>query len=132
MSPQPNQPTESRVFYSAHAALVININNGHRITEGNGVSRIVDQKVVEFMPMADGFGRLVTDDPEVIAKLSARCGAQSDVFDAAEYNRRSTPMEVQVAMLQDQNARLLEDHNRLLASLAEKQAVNKPGAAPSK
>jgi hypothetical protein len=115
MTPTP----EAKTFYSAAAGLILNINVGRRVIEEGGTTKMVDQKIAEFSPIGDGYGRLVTVDPEVIEKLSTRMATHGDVFDAAEYTRRTTPAEVQIKMLQEHNQRLVEDHNRLLAKLAE-------------
>lgn len=112
---------EPKTFYSSAGALIVNINTGHRITEGNGISKVVGQKIAEFMPQNDGFGKLTSRDPEVIAMLEARIAAGAgDVFDEAEYQRRITPAEIQLAMMKDERDRLVTDRNRLLAQLAER------------
>lgn len=108
----------TKIYYSSSAALVINISVGRRVIDAGGVSKIVDQKVAEFTPLGDGYGRLITDDPDVQKKLDALClQPGSGVFDAAEYNRRTTPAEVRVKMLERENQRIIEEHNRLLAML---------------
>jgi hypothetical protein len=129
----PNSPVapEKRApvtFYSAAAGLIVNINNGRRIIEEGGTTRMVDQKIAEFVPIGDGFGRLVTADPEVIDKLTSRMGTTGDVFNGAEYTRRTTPADVQLKMRDAEYARLLEDHNRLLAKLQEEGRLP-PGPA---
>jgi len=121
MTPTPN--TESHTFYSAAAGLIVNINLGRRIIEEGGTTKLVDQKIAEFSPIGDGYGRLVTTDPEVIAKLGARSADKGDVFDGAEYLRRTTPAEKRLETLQADHARLLEDHNRLLAKLADEGKI---------
>lgn len=133
--PEAEQLT-SRTYYSVHGSLIVSINNGRRITEASsGLSRIVDQKVVEFTQMADGYGKLITSDPEVIAKMDARMEVlNSDVFDGTEYTRRTTPVELQIQQLQAENRRLrgeteraVIDQNRLLAKLnAESKASPRP------
>ncbi len=120
-----------RTFYSAAGALIINISVGQRVIDGGG-TKVIGQKVAEFSPMADGFGRLVTDDVETITKLDARMKVSGDVFDSKEYNRRTTPAEIQLQMSQDENKRLLADRNRLMAQLEEQgRLIQKQGAAPS-
>lgn len=123
---QPN--TETKTFYSAAAGLVININIGRRVMEGS-TTKVVDQKVAEFTPMPDNFGRLVTSDPEVIAKLEARmAGGDTGIFDAVEYQRRTTPADIRLKMLQDEHARLVSDHNRLLAQIEQGKIPGQPKA----
>jgi hypothetical protein len=112
--------TELRTYYSRAANLIVNVSNGQRVMDEGGTSKIVGQKVAEFTPIGDGFGRLVTDDPETMQKIEARMGAGGDVFNAAEYARRTTPVDVQNKMLADQLAtanREIEDRNRLIAKL---------------
>lgn len=111
---------EPRTFYSQAGNLIISINKGRRVTDENGVSKMVEQKVAEFTPQGDGFGKLITNDAEIIEKLTTRCGILGDVFEAAEYARRTTPAEILLQGAQAENKRLLDDHNRLLALLKEK------------
>ena len=113
---------------------MVNINVGTRVSEG-GQSRVIGQKVAEFSAMADGFGRLVTDDPEIIAKLDARSGPESDVFDGTEYQKRTTPVEVRNKILEEKISRLVTDNNRLMAKLEQDGRLSAPaskGAPPSK
>ena len=107
--------TPNATFYSAAAGLIVNINIGHRVIDPGGTTSVVGQKVAEFTPIGDGFGKLVTNDPEIIEKMSARMATVGDVFDAAEYNRRTIPADVRLKDIEKEHARLLEDHNRLLA-----------------
>ena len=120
----PTHP-ESKTYYSAAAGLIVNINVGRRIIEPGGTTAMVDQKLAEFQPIGDGFGRLVTSDPEVIEKMDARALSKGDVFEGAEYLRRTTPAEVRLKMKEDEHARLLADHNRLLAQVQASQANKK-------
>lgn len=121
----PQQTVQPRTFYSTAGALVISISVGQRVIDGAG-TKVVGQKVAEFSPMADGFGRLVTDDPEIIAKLDARMKISGDVFDSKEYGRRTTPADIQLKMSQDENKRLIADNNRLLAQLSDQGRVPVP------
>jgi hypothetical protein len=122
----PQTSIESKTYYSAAAGLIVNINVGHRVIEPGGTTAMVDQKIAEFQPIGDGFGRLSTSDPEVMAKLDARALAHGDVFDGVEYARRTTPAEVRLKMAESENARILNDYNRLLAKVqADKEASGK-------
>lgn len=134
MTPAP----ETKTYYSTAAGLIVNINVGRRIIEEGGTTKMVDQKVAEFTPLGDKYGRLVTSDPEVIRIMDARMASLGDVFDGNEYTRRTTPAEVRNKMLERQNAelaaenkRILDDHNRLLAKLETDGRLPK-AAAPSK
>jgi hypothetical protein len=125
--------TKPRIYYSSAANMIININKGRRVMEDNGVTKMVDQKLAEFTPQADGYGRLVTTDPEIIAKLDARMAAgYTDVFEAAEYNRRTTPVEIRLKMMETEHQRVIADNNRLLAMLKEQGKVPEKQGALSK
>lgn len=125
------EQTQPRTFYSSIGGLIVNINNGHRITE-NGQSKVVGQKIAEFVPQGDGYGRLVTTDAEIIEKLDTRMGVTGDVFDAAEYSRRTTPAEIRLKQVQDEHQRLVTEHNRLLAMLGEQGKLPPKEKQPSK
>jgi hypothetical protein len=130
LPPQPEgapiQRTDApEIYFSRSAALIVNVSKGRRISE-NGESKIVDQKVAEFSPLGDGFGRLITRDPEVIALLEKRIldqGQNSDVFKAAEYSRRTTPPEVRIKLLEEEHQRTLTENNRLLQQIRDKEAA---------
>lgn len=136
MTPEP--VVQTKTYYSTAAGLIVNINVGRRIIEEGGTTKMVDQKIAEFSPLGDKYGRLVTSDPEVIKAMDSRMATLGDVFDGNEYTRRTTPAEVRNKMLEGENARLaaenkriVEDHNRLLTSLGEQGKLPK-AAAPSK
>lgn len=131
MTPEP----VTKTYYSAAAGLIVNINVGRRIIEEGGTTKMVDQKIAEFTPMGDKYGRLVTSDPEVIRVMDTRMATLGDVFDGKEYTRRTTPAEVRNRMLETEmadlradHARIVEDHNRLLASLSEQGKLPKAAA----
>lgn len=119
---------EKQTFYSAAAGLIVQVNVGRRIIEEGGTTKMVDQKVAEFTPIGDGYGRLVTADPELIEKLTARMATVGDVFDGQEYVRRTTPAEMRLAMRDADYNRVLGDYNRLLADIADGKVK---GAQPS-
>jgi hypothetical protein len=123
MSPQTS--TEPKTYYSAAAGLIVNINVGRRIIEPGGTTAMVDQKIAEFQPIGDGFGRLATSDPEVIAKLDARALEHGDVFDGTEYARRTTPAEVRLKLAEQENTRIMNDYNRLLAKVQAEEKTKK-------
>src|SRR5512146_2417702 len=119
-----------KTYFSTSGALIVSISKGRRITDEGGVSKMVGQKVAEFTPMGDGYGRLITEDPEVIAVLDQRAAVPgADVFDATEYTRRTTPAEVRLRLMEQEHNRLVQEHNRLLAKL---QAEGKLEKQPSK
>ena len=107
-----------RTFYSKSAAFTCWATPSKRVFGDNGVTQVIDGKSVSFTPQADGFGRFVTDDPEVIAYLEKRSAEVGDVFDGAEYQRRTTPLDVQVA----QQQRELTEQNRLIEDLRRRNA----------
>lgn len=99
----------ARTFYSEARGLVITIEPPQRIIE-DGMSKVIGGRTVHFTPLGqDKFGYLTTDDLKVIEALE-KC---PDVFDEAEFNRRSVPAEKRVEDLE----RKIEVQNRLLAQL---------------
>lgn len=115
-------PTQPQVFYSRSANLILHSNVGRQAMQDGHVVRL-DEKMIEFTATGDGFGRYVTTDPEEIAYLERQMIAGGDVFDASEYNRRTTPPEVQLRIMQGEHERLLRDHNRLLAELQQQKRL---------
>jgi hypothetical protein len=120
---------ENKHYFSAAAGLIINVNKGTNVIGEGGVTRRVGEKVAEFTPIGDGFGRLVTTDPEVIDLMDKRMGTHGDVFNAAEYNRRTTPIADQLANRETEFKALLESHNRLLSKVGEDK-MRQAEAAP--
>lgn len=108
---------EQRVYYSQSANLICWATEPRRVIE-DGQSKVLDGKKVAFDSQGDGFGRLVTTDPEIIAYLDRRVAEVRDVFGAQEYTRLNTPVDVQLA----QKDRQIEEQNRLLLSYQEQIA----------
>lgn len=108
--------TAEQVFFSRSESLVMHVNCGTQIMQGGQIGR-VGEKIIEFYPNGDGYGRLATNDPEVIAFLHKRAAVEQDVYDLAEYTRRVIPPEVQLTLLQTEHARVVEERNELLARL---------------
>ncbi len=111
-SPQP------RVFYSRAANLILHPTAGQVVMQEGHVIRF-GERMIEFSPIGDGYGRFVATDPTDIAYLERQMLSGGDVFDAATYNRLTTPAEVQIEMLRQENERLITEQNRLLAQLGQ-------------
>lgn len=110
------QPAAPKVFYSAVANLILHPNTGQQVLQHGQLAR-VGEKIIEFMSQGDGYGRYIATDPEEIAFLERRTEVERDVFSPVEYNRRTTPADVQLAMLKQEHERLVVDHNRLVQQL---------------
>ncbi|HUT24221.1 MAG TPA: hypothetical protein VM492_07775 [Sumerlaeia bacterium] len=107
-----------RTFYSKSAAFTCWATSPKRVFDDAGMSKVLDGKQINFTPQADGFGRFVTDDPEMIAYLDQRMKEVGDIFDGAEYQRRTTPPDVRIA----QQERELTENNRLIEQLRRENA----------
>ena len=112
-----------RTFYSSSAAFTCWATPPKRIFDDTGVSKVLDGKQINFTPQADGFGRFVTDDPDMIAYLDKRMTEIGDIFDGAEYQRRTTPPDVRIA----QQERELTESNRLIEELRRRNAELEAG-----
>lgn len=108
--------TEEEYFFSAAGNLGICINPGRKVMGEGNVLVNVGYKFIQFTQQRDGFGRLATKDPEVKSALRKR----TDVFDTAEYERRSTPPEVRAKNLEASNRMLIEENALLKKLHAEK------------
>lgn len=120
--------TEPKTYYSRGSHFSIVVSAGRTALLEGGVVGRVEEKLVEFGPVGDGHGILVTDDPDTIAVLDRKVKqADGDVMTPEQYFERTTPPEKRVTELKGENARLaellaettrkLEDQNRLLADL---------------
>ncbi len=125
---------KTETFYSASAGLTFYPKPSERVIEG-GSSKVVDPNPVQFNPIGDGFGRFVTNKPELIEALKRRLKTVGDVFRGDEYIKRTTPAEIQVS----EAMRVIKTKNRLIADL-EREKVElqtqlsrgvKPGGASS-
>jgi len=112
-----------RTFYSKSAAFVCWATSPTRVFDDTGMSKVLDGKQINFTPQADGFGRFVTDDPEMIAYLDQRTKEIGDVFDGGEYQRRTTPPDVRIA----QQERELTESNRLIDELRRRNSELEAG-----
>lgn len=107
---------EKRIFYSRAPHLNVTINNPVPMIS-NGVVTHVGGKVVEFIPLGDGWGWYVTASPEEIAVLDRnRMVVGPDV-----YNDMTTPDKIKVQMEREEKQRLIVQNNSLLAQLKELQ-----------
>lgn len=123
-------PVQKRVFYAQSANLVVQVNVGKRVMQSDGqmVDHRLNQKIVQFSPIGDGWGQLVTDDPEVIAFLEKT----GDVVGPESYNRATTPPEVRNQQLEAYSAELqrtIDTQNRLIEDL-KKQGKSIPPTRP--
>lgn len=121
-------PVQKRVFYAQSAGLTIQINPGKRILQSDGQTSDfrMGQKIITFSPIGDGWGQLVTEDPEVIAFLEK---AGSDVVGPEAYNRATTPPEVRAQQLEAHSAELqrtIDSQNRLIEDLKKQGKLTPP------
>lgn len=132
------EPTAPVTFYSRSANLQVTVNPGRAMMQdGNRI--VVDYKSANFTDFGDKLyrpdgqrttvGRLVTSDPEVIAKLAAH----PLVMTAAQYNLEATPPDIRERLANDANVRLIAQNNEL-AALVEKlqKQVEEQNKAKSK
>lgn len=124
------QTVASKTFYSRSQGLAIHINKGERVMVQGELERI-GEKLIEFMPLGAGeYGSLITDDPEVIAKLEARAAVpNSDVMTAQQFNEQLVPDREKVEALRDvndQQSRQLEEQNRIIQDLKRQQGSKGP------
>lgn len=111
--------TAQRVFYSKASHLTIQINPGvQQVQNGMVAPDRAGQKFASFGPISDGYGQLITSDPEVIAHLEQH----PDVFGPEEYTKRTTPKDQQIEDL----TRRLEQSNRLLERLQAEGKLPSP------
>ncbi len=121
---------EQKTYYSESAGLAITINPGD-VKNMEGVLKRVGDKYVRFAPLGRKFkrtnpstgrqetfdiGMLTTSDPEVIESLDRRMAEVGDIFDAAEFERRVTPVEIQMANLQRELTRTQGELQEVLRS----------------
>ncbi|HXI85279.1 MAG TPA: hypothetical protein VNL17_14455 [Verrucomicrobiae bacterium] len=114
----PVQQPERRVFYSRNAGLCISANKGRKVMIDGELKRD-GEKMIEFIPQPDDYGQFVTEDPELIEFLERRVATVGDVMLPEKYNELTTPLEMRVKELKDENARVIEDRNRLIKMLEE-------------
>jgi hypothetical protein len=86
---------------------------GQQAIGPTGLLQRTNVKLIEFYPQGDNYGRLVTDDPEVIKFLNKRVEEVGDVFGPQEYTRRTTPMEQRIRQMEDSLQRTIQDRDRL-------------------
>jgi hypothetical protein len=130
---------EKQTFYSPNGNHIIWINSG-RIEEVDGQKTRVGQKYVEFHPMGSftpnpdnkkqnlpPYGKVTTDDPEVIAALNERrekalkAGQKPDILTPDEFHAAVVPKEIQIAELR----RELQTKSDLLTTLQAQGKVPK-------
>lgn len=115
---------EYRTFYSCAAGLIISVDKGQRVVIDGEYHR-VDEKIVEFQPQANHYGMYRTNDPALIKYLETRAQRIGDVLLPQDYNDRIMRPQDKIRLLQDENKRIIEEQNRLLAMLAAQQAGQK-------
>lgn len=115
---------ERKTYYSSAAALVERVTVGEHIP-GDHTNRL-GEKLAEFSPIGarnaeTKFGMLVTDDPDKIAHLDAAIASgRDDIFDEAEYHRRTIPPEQRAKSAEQAVAdlqRTITAQNALIAKL---------------
>jgi hypothetical protein len=124
--------TEPVVFYSRSGHFILQVKKPRRIMQ-DGQATLVDEKIIEFSPQGDGYGRFVTNDPEVISALEKN----PNVLTPQRYQEETTPPEVRFQMERDEKTRLLTSNNDLLellhkqdaelAALRAEKSQSKPG-----
>lgn len=129
------QAVQPQAFYSQRGALTFYapVELGSRATVkrifgSSGLTEMIEGPMIQFHPQADGFGMYVTSDPVEIAALEDRKATVGDIFDGAEYSRRTTPADVQVQQAQrqieSQNV-LIQDLQKRLNKAQERQSSQK-------
>lgn len=126
---------EATVYYSRAQFLTFPAGQPERVLQ-NGISTIVDPPYVAFSPYGtDKWGRFITKDPLIIKHIEERRqrqiaeGSAPDVLTAEEYTQATTPIEMKMASLEDENTRLrreIQERNDLINKL------QREGKLPSK
>lgn len=94
----------------------------------DGQTTKIEPRYIEFARIGqDKFFMFTTAEPEVQAVLDKRMEMpDSDVFGPEEYNRLAVPAEMRAKQATEENQRLLQENNRLLAMLNARQPVDAP------
>ena len=109
------QQTQS--FYTEAPNLTIVCTKPKRMIQ-DGMATVVPGDEIAFTQMGqEKFGVFHTNDPDRIAFLQKRMLEVGDVFDVAEYNRRSVPPDKRAKMAEEQVQSQTLEINRLRAML---------------
>jgi hypothetical protein len=112
----------NKTYYSESAGLNVPVGKLRRIMQ-DGQATLIEPQRIQFARIgADKFGSFTTDDPEIIAALDERAERVGDIFGPEEYQKRIVPAEMRAERLAEENQRLVEERNRLLAMLKQQQA----------
>lgn len=122
------QAAVDHVFFSKSGNLTFYASRPTRVLE-NGMSQVLEGKMIEFRPHGDRWGRLSTSDPEIVRAIEARRAEfrrnimEPDVLTAAEYNDAVTTPEKKMEMLveaKNEGIRRIESQNELIKELQAK------------
>lgn len=111
--------TEPRTFFSTLPELTMHPNAGRPTILTNGIrsTEREGEKIIEFTRWGD-YGRIVTDDPEVIEFLEKQIASgRDDILTVEQYSDRITPDKVKADLAMAQN-RTITDENRILKKRA--------------
>jgi hypothetical protein len=118
---QSQATTEPVMFFSRSAHFTLQVKKPRRIMQ-DGQATLVDEKIIEFSPQSDGYGRYVTNDPEVIAALERN----ANVLSAQRYQEETTPLDVRLRMERDEKTRLVISTTSCWTSSAGSKARTLP------
>lgn len=108
------QELKPRTFYSRNSGLCVTIAHPKPVLQ-DGTRILVGGKMAQFVSQGDKYGIYTTNDPEVIAKLEKH----PMVLSPEQYNKATTPVELQLKSVEDEKLRLIAENNRLMEMLSQ-------------
>ncbi len=92
----------------------------------SGQSKVVDSPAIRFTPIGPDYGKLITNDPKVIAAVEARIknsgGQASDIMTEEQWRDAVRTPEQKLAQVQQEAQRTITAKNRLIEELERQKA----------